>query len=64
MNEEYEFEAHPNVGGGEIGGGVRYRNIGMFFSKYRKKKIANIGISESTIVNIIEFTKYRISECV
>ena len=31
----------------------------MFFSRYWKKKIANIGISESKIVNIVEFVKYR-----
>ena len=42
---------------------VRYRNIGKIFLKYRKKKIANIGISVIKIIIIIKFAKYRISEC-
>ena len=37
-----------------------FQNIGIS----EKEKIANIGILESKIVNITEFAKYRISECV
>ena len=49
------------IGGSDIGISELFlENIGIS----EKEKIANIGKSASKIVNIIEFAKYRISECV
>ena len=49
------------IGGSDIGiSELFFQNIGIL----EREKMTNIGVSESKIVNTIEFAKYRISECV